>query len=348
MRIFNYKIIEEKLMTPEIINMVTLIHEHKGKQELYIEANSDVLTGLLEIAKIQSIGASNRIEGIFTSDIRLAQLVKEKSEPRNQSEQEIAGYREVLATIHESYDYITPTANIILQLYRELYSFAGSSAGGSYKNADNMIVETDAKGEEKSRFTPVPAYQTRETMENLSEAYLKALNEKLYDPLIIIPMVILDFLCIHPFTDGNGRLSRLLTLLLLYREWYIVGKYSSLEMIIEKTKETYYEALQDSSAGWHEGENDYAPFVRYYLGVILNAYVEFESRVDHLKHRNLSKADCVKNVFDEKIGKVSKKEIMDICPDISETTIERTLAALLKEGYIIKVGAGAKTVYVKK
>jgi len=348
MRIFDYKIIEEKLMTPEIINMVTLIHEHKGKQELYIEANSDVLTGLLEIAKIQSIGASNRIEGIFTSDIRLAQLVKEKSEPRNQSEQEIAGYREVLATIHESYDYITPTANIILQLYRELYSFAGSSAGGSYKNADNMIVETDAKGEEKIRFTPVPAYQTRETMENLSEAYLKALNEKLYDPLIIIPMVILDFLCIHPFTDGNGRLSRLLTLLLLYREWYIVGKYSSLEMIIEKTKETYYEALQDSSAGWHEGENDYAPFVRYYLGLILNAYVEFESRVDHLKHRNISKADRVKNVFDEKIGKASKKEIMEICPDISGTTIERTLAALLKEGYIIKVDAGAKTAYVKK
>ena len=159
MRIFDYKIIEEKLMTPEIINMVTLIHEHKGKQELYIEANSDVLTGLLEIAKIQSIGASNRIEGIFTSDIRLAQLVKEKSEPRNRYEQEIAGYREVLATIHEGYDYITPTANIILQLHRELYSFAGSTVGGNYKNADNLIVETDAKGEGKIRFKPVPAYQ---------------------------------------------------------------------------------------------------------------------------------------------------------------------------------------------
>ena len=348
MRIFDYKIIEEKLMTPEIINMVTLIHEHKGKQDLYIEANSDVLIGLLEIAKIQSTGASNRIEGIFTSEKRLAQLVKEKSEPRNRSEQEIAGYREVLATIHESYDYITPTANIILQLHRELYSFAGSSAGGSYKNTDNMIVETDANGEKKIRFTPVPAYQTREAMENLSEAYLKALNEKVYDPLIIIPMVIFDFLCIHPFTDGNGRLSRLLTLLLLYREGYIIGKYISLEMIIEKTKETYYEALQDSSAWWHEGENDYAPFVRYTLGLILNAYVEFESRVDHLKHRNLSKAERVKNVFNEKIGKVSKKEIMEVCPDISGTTIERTLAALLKEGYIIKVDAGAKTAYVRK
>jgi len=348
MRIFDYKIIEKKLMTPEIMNMVTLIHEHKGKQDLYIEANSDVLAGLLEIAKIQSTGASNRIEGIFTSDKRLAQLVKEKSEPRNRSEQEIAGYREVLATIHESYDYIAPTANIILQLHRELYSFAGSSAGGSYKNADNMIVETDAKGEEKIRFKPVPAYQTRETMENLSEAYLKAINEKVYNPLIMIPMFILDFLCIHPFTDGNGRLSRLLTLLLLYREGYIVGKYVSLEMIIEKTKKTYYEALQDSSAGWHEGENDYAPFVRYYLGLILNAYVEFESRVDHLKHRNFSKTERVKNVFNEKIGKVSKKEIMEVCPDISGTTIERALAALLKEGYIIKVGAGAKTAYVKK
>ena len=351
MRLFDYKIIEEKLMTPEIMNMVTLIHEHKGKQELYIEdieANSNVLTGLLEIAKIQSTGASNRIEGIITSEKRLAQLVKEKSEPRNRFEQEIAGYREVLATIHEGYDYITPTANIILQLHRELYSFAGSTVGGNYKNADNLIVETDAKGEGKIRFKPVPAYQTREAMENLSEAYLKALNEKVYNPLIIISMVILDFLCIHPFTDGNGRLSRLLTLLLHYREGYIVGKYISLEMIIEKTKKTYYESLQDSSAGWHEGENDYAPFVRYYLGLILNAYVEFESRVDHLKRRNISKTDRVKNVFDKKIGKASKKEIMEICPDISGTTIERTLAALLKEGYIIKVDAGAKTAYVKK
>src|SRR5665647_438360 len=241
MRLFDYKIIEEKIMTPEIMNMVTLIHEHKGKQELYIEdieANSNVLTGLLEIAKIQSTGASNRIEGIITSEKRLAQLVKEKSEPRNRFEQEIAGYREVLATIHEGYDYITPTANIILQLHRELYSFAGSTVGGNYKNADNLIVETDAKGEGKIRFKPVPAYQTREAMENLSEAYLKALNEKVYNPLIIIPMVILDFLCIHPFTDGNGRLSRLLTLLLHYREGYIVGKYISLEMIIEKTMKT--------------------------------------------------------------------------------------------------------------
>ncbi len=347
MRHFDYITSPAKLLTPEIVQMVGSIHEHKGKQELFLEANIDELKTLLEVALIQSTGASNRIEGIFTSDKRLEELVSQKAEPRNRSEQEIAGYREVLATIHESYEYISPRPNIILQLHRDLYSYSQGAAGGCYKNSDNVIAETNAEGHQKARFVPVPAFQTSEAMEELCSRFLEAWEVDRIDKLVLIPMFILDFLCIHPFNDGNGRMSRLLTLLLFYKAGYIVGKYVSMEMLIEKTKETYYEALQASSTGWHEGENSYEPFVKYYLGIMLKAYNEFESRVEHLKHRSLSKPDRIKAVIDNKVGKITKKEIMELCPDISKVTVERTLTDLVKSGHIAKVGAGPSTGYVR-
>ena len=347
MRNFDYITNPAKLLTPEIVQMVGSIHEHKGKQELFLEANIDELKTLLEVTLIQSTGASNRIEGIFTSDKRLEELVSQKAEPRNRSEQEIAGYREVLATIHESYEYITPKPNIILQLHRDLYSYCQGNIGGTYKNSDNVIAETDAGGHQKARFIPVPAFQTAEAIDELCARFLEAWEANLIDKLILIPMFILDFLCIHPFNDGNGRMSRLLTLLLFYKAGYIVGKYVSMEMLIEKTKETYYEALQASSVGWHEGENSYEPFVKYYLGIMLKAYNEFENRVEHLKYHNLSKPDRIKAGIDNKVGKITKKEIMELCPDISKVTVERTLTDLVKSGYIAKVGAGPSTGYVR-
>ncbi len=347
MRRFDYIKRPETLLTPEIVQMIASIHEHKGKQELFLEANIDELKALLEVALIQSTGASNRIEGIFTSDKRLEELVRQKSEPRNRSEQEIAGYREVLATIHESYEYVVPRSNIILQLHRDLYSYSQGTAGGSYKNSDNVIAEIDAEGNQRARFIPVPAFQTADAMEELCSRFLEAWEAGHMDKLVLIPMFILDFLCIHPFNDGNGRMSRLLTLLLFYKAGYIVGKYVSIEMLIEKTKETYYEALQASSAGWHENENSYAPFVKYYLGIILKAYNEFENRVEHLKNRSLSKPDRIKAIIDQKVGKITKKEIMELCPDISKVTVERTLTELVKSGYIAKIGAGPTTGYVR-
>ena len=347
MRSFDYIKAPEKLLTPEIVQMVASIHEHKGKQELFLEANIDELKTLLEVALIQSTGASNRIEGIYTSDKRLEELVSQKAEPRNRSEQEIAGYREVLATIHESYEYITPRPNIILQLHRDLYSYSQGATGGNYKNSVNVIAETDAEGHQKARFIPVPAFQTADAMDELCSRFMEAWEADRIDKLLLIPVFILDFLCIHPFNDGNGRMSRLLTLLLFYKAGYIVGKYVSMEMLIEKTKETYYEALQTSSIGWYECENSYEPFVKYYLGIILKAYNEFESRVGHLKNRSLSKPERIKAVIDHKVGKITKKEIMELCPDISKVTVERTLTDLVKSGYIAKVGAGPATAYVR-
>ncbi len=347
MHCFDYKKDPEKLLTPQIVQLLGQIREEKGKQELFLEANIDELKSLLEIAKIQSTGASNRIEGIYTSDQRLQELVSHKAEPRNRSEEEIAGYREVLSVIHESYDYIPVRSNMILQLHRDLYSYSTGASGGQYKTADNIIAETDIDGNSRVRFQPVSAFQTADAMEQLCDEMYKAWNDEIFDKLLLISMFILDFLCIHPFNDGNGRMSRLLTLLLLYKSGCIVGKYVSVEMIIEKTKETYYEALQQSSFGWHENENDYVPFVAYYLGIILKSYREFESRVELLQNRSLSKPERIKTIIDGHIGKISKKQIAEQCPDISVTTIERTLADLVKTGYIKKTGAGRATAYIK-
>ena len=347
MRIFDYSIIPAELMNHELMNLVSAIHEYRGKQELFIEAKPDVLQAMLEIAKIQSTGASNRIEGIYTSEERLAALVKSKAEPRNRSEQEIAGYREVLSMIHDSYDYMVPRTNVILQLHRDLYQFSPASSGGSFKNSDNVIVEIDSSGQSRLRFQPLSAFETPDAVERLTNTFVEAVRTEKYDPLLLVPLFILDFLCIHPFNDGNGRMSRLLTLLLLYRSGYIVGKFISVEMIIEKTKETYYEVLQESSADWYEGKNAYLPFVKYYLEVILSAYKEFSARVQLMQDRSLSKPERIRRLFANTLLKLSKRLILEKCPDISASTVEATLAALLKEGYIIKIGAGKTTAYIR-
>jgi len=347
MREFHYNFIKTELFTPDIINLISAIHEYKGKQELFIEAEPDILKAMLEVAKIQSTGASNRIEGIYTSEARLSELVNQKAEPRNRNEQEIAGYREVLNAIHESYEYIVPRSNVILQLHRDLYSYNPSSIGGHWKNIDNVIEEVDSTGQHRIRFQPLSAFETAGAMEALCTEFLTAIDESNIDPLLLISMFVLDFLCIHPFNDGNGRMSRLLTLLLLYRQGYIVGKYISIEMIIEKTKETYYDVLQQSSVGWHEGTNSYEPFVKYYLGVILSAYKEFASRVEHTRITGLTKPERIRNIFANKVGKITKAELAALCLDISITTIEKALADLLKEEYILKVGGGRTTAYVR-
>ena len=335
----------QKLLTPDIVALLTQIHEFKGEQNLFIEAHSDTLTQLVEIAKIQSTEASNKIEGIYTSDERLKKIVLDKTTPRTRNEQEIAGYRDVLATIHESYEYIPLRPSMILQLHRDLYKFSGMSIGGSYKNADNVIAETDAQGNRFIRFQPVPAWETAEAMEMACQAYDQAVQSGA-NPLLIIPMFILDFLCIHPFNDGNGRMARLLTLLLLYRSGYIVGKYISLEKVIEQSKETYYETLQQSSFGWHENENDYAPFVRYLLGTIVAAYRDFSDRVQFLTTKGLSKPDRIRELIKTTLGKITKTEIMEKCPDISQATVQRTLIDLQKQGEILKLSGGRYTAYI--
>lgn len=345
MKFFEYKENWKKLLTPDIVSLLTLIHEYKGEQNLFIESNSDKLVDLLEVAKIQSTEASNKIEGIITSNDRLKKLVMDKTMPRNRNEKEIAGYRDVLNTIHESYDYIPINANYFLQLHGDLYKFNRSDFGGKFKSSNNIIAEIDSFGNQRIRFQPIEAWATPQAVTNMCNAYNDAINEGI-DPLILMPMFILDFLCIHPFNDGNGRMSRLLTLLLLYKSGYIVGKYISIEKLIERSKDAYYNTLQTSSYGWHENENDYEPFVEYYLGVVIAAYKEFSSRVQTLIAYEMSKPDRVREVIKKHIGKITKNEIMEKCPDVSETTIQRALAELLRKKEIIKISGGRYTSYV--
>ena len=345
MRQFDYREKWKELLTPEIVNYLSQIHEFKGEQTLFLEAKADTLTQLVEIAKIQSTESSNKIEGIYTTDDRLRALVKDTTRPRSRNEREIAGYRDVLGIIHENYNYIPVKPSIILQLHRDLYKFEGADVGGKYKPADNVIEEEDANGSKFVRFKPVPAWQTAEAMEELCKAFEEAIATEQIDPLILIPMYILDFLCIHPFNDGNGRMSRLLTLLLLYRAGYIVGKYISIEKLIENTKESYYGCLQDSSLKWHENENNYEPFVRYMLGVIVAAYRDFSSRVKLITANGMSKPERVREIIKNTLGTITKTEILERCPDISQVTVQRALAGLVESGEIIKIGGGRYTKY---
>ena len=345
MRDYNYIQKWEKLLTPQIVSLLTTIHEFKGRQALFIEANSDKLLDLLEIAKIQSTEYSNKIEGIYTSDDRLKQIVLDKTMPKTRSEKEIAGYRDVLNTIHANYEYIPIIPSMLLQLHRDLYKFSGEGYGGKFKSSDNIIAEVGRNGKKSIRFKPVPAWQTAESINDLCSAFNEIIESENVDSLLLIPMFILDFLCIHPFDDGNGRMSRLLMLLLLYRSGYIVGKYISLEKIIENSKESYYEVLKESSYGWHENENNYEPFVRYTLGIIVSAYREFESRVILVSKVNVSKSERISEIIKGHIGKITKSEIMKLCPDISQTTVQRTLNNLLENGQITKIGGGRYTSY---
>ena len=345
MRSFHYKKEYQKLLTPEIVSYLTQIHEQKGKQSRFSDAQKAVLEELLEIAKIQSTEASNWIEGVLTTDDRLKLIVRNKTTPRSRSEREIAGYRDVLNTIHENYDYIPIRPGMILQLHRDLYKFSGMTIGGSFKNADNVIAETFPDGAKRVRFQPVPAWETPEAMDCLCTAINEAIADPELDDLLLIPMFILDFLCIHPFNDGNGRMSRLLTLLLLYRTGYPIGKYVSMERLIADSKDSYYEALQESSENWHEGGSDYLPFVRYMLGVIIAAYREFAERAEILLETGNSKTGRIRRLIRSTTGKITKSELMAQCPDISQVTIQRALKELTDSGDILKIGGGRYTSY---
>lgn len=345
MRNYDYSEKWEKLLTPQIVGYLTTIHEYKGEQRLIASRHADVLNDLVEVARIQSTESSNKIEGIYTSDERLRKIVLDKTMPRSRNEREIAGYRDVLNTIHENYEHIPIRSTFILQLHRDLYKFENGGMGGVFKSVDNIIEEKNVEGIPLVRFQPVAAWETSESVDKLCEAYHNAITKMDADPLLITPMFILDFLCIHPFRDGNGRMSRLLTLLLLYKSEYIVGKYISIEKLIEKTKGSYYDALQDSSRLWHEEENDYAPFVTYLLGVIAAAYREFFDRTRLIEEKTAAKPGRVAEAIKEQIGTITKSEIMQRVPGVSQTTVQRTLTELTKQGKIKKIGNGRYTKY---
>ena len=346
MRQYDYREKWKKLLTPEIVSYIAQIHEFKGEQKLFVEAKTDALTQLWEIAKIQSTEASNAIEGIVTTSTRIRELVNEKTTPRNRDEQEIAGYRDVLNIIHENFDVIPISKNYILQLHKILYNHMNNQFAGRTKSVQNYISATYPDGSTKILFTPLAPYETPEALERICEEYNRVIGNLELEPLIAIPVFIHDFLCIHPFNDGNGRMSRLLTTLLLYRNGFYVGKYISLEAKIAKNKDLYYEALADSQVGWHEGKEDAIPFVKYILGTILAAYKDFEERMTIIEPK-LSALEMVRRASENKIGRFNKQDIRELCSTLSDSSIEAALRKLVLSGELQKEGKGKSTCYFR-
>lgn len=346
MRTFDYSILPATLQSNEIVSLLLVLREYKGKQGLWQNTSPDALDALVQVAKAQSTESSNRIEGIVTTEKRLKELMAQKVSPKNRDEREIAGYRDVLNLIHESYEGIQLAPNVILQLHRDLMAHTGLEMGGRWKDSDNVIVARDAHGNTYVRFRPMPALLTPGAVEQLCETYHQALSIERYDPLLLTMRFIFDFVSIHPFGDGNGRMSRLLTVLATERVGYTVARFISLEKLIERNKQLYYEVLAESSQGWETGENDEAPFVRFMLGIMIAAYRDLEDRMNDASSGQ-TKAERVRSVFNRRLGNVSKAMILEECPDISESTVEAALRGLLEEGFIRKIGRGRNTSYVR-
>lgn len=346
MRTFNYSAIKDQKWDSEILGLVAAIYKYAGKQELYLKQKPHELEKLVEIAKIQSTEASNAIEGIVTTNTRIKQLVEEKTAPRNRDEQEIAGYRDVLNVIHESFDAIPITKNYILQLHKMLYSHMNNPLAGQTKTVQNYISATYPDGHTETVFTPLAPFETPDALEKICEEYSRVIGNFEVEPLIIIPIFIHDFLCIHPFNDGNGRMSRLLTTLLLDRSGFNVGKYISLEAKIAKNKDLYYDALRRSQDGWHEGNEDVIPFIKYLLGTILAAYKDFEDRFTIVEEK-LPAVEIVRKATLTKIGKFTKRDIIELCPSLSLSSVEGSLRKLVQAGEIKREGVGKGTYYYR-
>ena len=345
MRPFDYGKIKNMTWDSEVLGYIASIYKEAGKQELYLKQRPEELSKLVEIAKIQSTEASNAIEGIVTTSTRIRQLVAEKTTPRNRNEQEIAGYRDVLNIIHENFDAIPITQNFILQLHKIMYQHMNNPIGGHTKNVQNYISATYPDKHTEILFTPPAPFETPEALDRICEEYNRIIGNAEAEPLIAIPIFIHDFLCIHPFNDGNGRMSRLLTSLLLYRSGFYVGKYISLEAKIAKHKDLYYEALRQSQHGWHEGTENVVPFIKYVLGTILAAYRDFEDRFS-IVEKKTSALEMVRKASMQKIGRFNKQDIRELCPTLSVSSVEGALRKLVEEGDLKREGNGRSTCYV--
>lgn len=347
MRNFDYSKLKYKKWDIDILNYISKISEYKGKQDIIISQKEKVLDTLVDLAIIQSTESSNEIEGIRTTDTRIKELVMKKVKPMNRDEEEILGYQDVLRTIHNSFEYINIKPEVILQLHRDLYKYSSKSIGGQFKNVQNYITETKPNGESHIIFTPLAPYETYAAIEEISSSYNDELQKGDINQLILLISFVHDFLCIHPFNDGNGRMSRLLTTLLLYKNDYFIGRYISLEEKIEKTKLNYYEALDKSSKGWHEENEDKSYFIKYILATILAAYRDFETRLD-IFGEGLTALEQVKAAIDNFYTKFTKSDIMKIVSNLSKASVENSLKTLLEEGYIERHGKGRATYYTKK
>jgi Fic family protein len=348
MRKFDYSFLKNDKLPSELLNITNLIHEIKKEEDEKKILNAELFIKLTAIAKVQSIKGSNAIEGIVTTDKRIKALMDQETEPLNHNEKEIVGYRNALELVHTNYQRLSFDEKDILGLHNEMLTPSGFLSRGQYKTEDNAIIEIDQYGNRRLRFKTMSAKETPEAMNQLVLAYMDARQDSNINQLLLIPCVILDFLCIHPFDDGNGRMSRLLSLLLMYKNNYDVGKYISFEQQINMNKSSYHEALKLSSLSWDEGKNDYSFFIKYFIVTLYNCYLEVEKRMATIGIKKIKKEERIKIVILNSLLPMSKQEILDIVPDISGSTVERVLSNLLKDNQIEKYGSFKDARYKRK
>ncbi|MCL2630522.1 MAG: Fic family protein [Firmicutes bacterium] len=347
MRKFDYSFLKNARLPVAILDYANGIAEIKALQDARKKSYKGIFSGLEAVAKVQSVKGSNAIEGIITTDKRIEEIVNKSSAPLNHNEAEIAGYRDALNLVHGGHETIDAREADILHLHNILLSYTNYSEKGQYKQSDNVILEVDALGNRRVRFSPTSAFETPKAMEQAVFAYLDARNNSSINQLLLIPCFILDFLCIHPFADGNGRISRLLSLLLLYKNGYDAGKYISFEEQINKCKDSYYEALKQSSIGWDKGENDYIPFIQSFVITLMLCYKELDKRFALFNEKKANKKQRIEATVLNSIMPISKSEIAYILPDISATTIEAVLSAMVKSGAIKKIGNNRSARYLR-
>ena len=330
---------EKELQLPlGVVWLMNSIAEYKGKEELYIRQSPQMLKTLIEMALIESAESSNRIEGVVIEERRVKPLILGHSKPRDRSEEEVVGYRKALNLIHRKHNSLDISPQTILELHR--LSHTGSGDAGEWKKRDNEIIRKQSDGTIEVIFKPVSAALVSESITQLCLSYRHSIEQLKYPVLYAISCLILDFLCIHPFRDGNGRVSRLLTLLTLYHQGYGVGKYISIERITEQSKETYYEALQKSSNGWHEAKHDIEPWASYFLGTINSAYREFEQRAGSIKPPRGAKRQIITQAINNQLGEFSISDIRRLYPGISRDMIRVVFRQLQKEKKIMCLGKG--------
>ncbi len=346
MHIFDYSFLDEGALPAEMVNLTSAIAAFHAISADRKDRNKSVYTELEKVARIQSVKGSNAIEGIVTTDARILEIVNGNSAPLNHSEREIAGYRNALDEIHTAHDELPVSETTILRLHRLVTDIAGYEQSGQYKAEDNLIMEVDLHGRRSIRFTPVPAAETGEAMQQLILAYTAARDNPNISRLLLVPCVVLDFLCIHPFADGNGRVSRLLTLLLLYKSGYDICRYVSFEEQINRAKDYYYEALRASSDGWHTNANSYVPFMKQFLSTLYQCYKELDKRFSAVNGKKIKKTERIEQLVLNSVLPVSKAEICALLPDVSPTTVEAVLGKMTRSGVITKVGQARATKYV--
>ena len=347
MKKFDYSFLDNGLLPANLINITGTIYALKMGAKIRQDEYEKIFIELEKIAKIQSVKSSNAIEGIVTSDERIIEIVNQNSKPLNHNENEIAGYRDSLNEIHLYYEDIEFNENTILRLHEILMSYTGAEDAGKYKTNNNYIIEEDKEGNRKVRFKPLEAKETPSAMEQLILAYNDACNNANINQLLLIPCVILDFLCIHPFRDGNGRMSRLLTLLLLYKNGFDVGKYISFEEQINNNKGNYYEALRLSSIDWIDNKQSYIPFIENFLSTIYMCYKELDKRFSVVNSNKITKKARIEATVLNNLTPISKAEICKILPDVSGITVEAVLGTMVKKGVIKIIGSGRNTKYLK-